>query len=135
MANTTLTLTNQTGDSVLVYLSLDASSGNVSIGDFPQFTPYNDSAYYGSIKLDANGSYSLQSPSPKYLVGAVSFSSGSIPPTNANTLQFNLNGTSGSTEVIDIYVTAGVNALIDVSLSGGSSWSADGYATVTSFYN
>jgi hypothetical protein len=136
MANTTLTLNNQTSDSVLVYLSLDNASGNVSIADFPKFRPYNDSAYYGSMTLHANGSYSLQSPSSKYLVGAVSFSSGAIPPSDANTFQFNLNGATGSSEEIDINVAAGVNAIIDVSLSGGSSWTGGAdYSTVTSFYN
>lgn len=136
MANTTLTITNKTDSSVLVYLSLDNAQGNVTIADFPKFTPYNESAYYGSMKLHANDHYSLNSPSSKYLVGAVSFSSGAIPPSGANTFQFNLNGAAGSTEAIDINVGAGVNALIDVSLSGGSSWTGGaGYGNVTSFYN
>lgn len=142
--NTSLSIVNNSDDSVLVCLTLGVIDTNY-ISNVEGIFGITTTGSQGSFYLQAHDTISYQSPANKGFNGNVSF--GMIPsncPIDSfrygnNIFEFTLNngfGITASQETTEISCVAGVNSLMSVNLNGGGYWTCTtGIDSVTYFYN
>jgi len=139
LANTELTLVNNTKDSLLVYLTLSGypASDTIHVKNVNGIFGITGSGLVGSFYLAAKDSVSYTSM--LWFSGNVSFGGQPINcftatwPTGVNPFEFNLNNNQ---ESIDISAMGGVNCLLSIDLIGGPAWQASpSYPDVRYFYN
>jgi hypothetical protein len=126
-AITTLSVANTNqNDTVLVYLTINASEGYVSDVN-GIFGITSDNKTQGSFYLNPNDTLTYSCPKDKAISGNISFWS---PPLNCpyvgTTLyEFALNNEKiavNSQETVDISCVAGVSSFGSISMSGGGDW-------------
>ncbi|MDT5295237.1 MAG: hypothetical protein QOJ76_2117 [Acidobacteriota bacterium] len=150
-SQTALQLTNDTGQSVQVYLTLGKTTGCVgSITDIPFVTntiPNNDLQGWFTLQPKGQNGDSVSYTPPMGMGFNGNFAFGTPPlncptetfPNGVNFAEFILNNSfqgAGAQETLDISAVAGVNAFIQFSMSGGGTWNAGTtQPTVTEFEN
>jgi hypothetical protein len=147
-ATTHLTVTNNSGAVVQVYLTLGSVAGcarNVTLNDVP-FVTNRVNQSQGWFNVAPHDSVTYTAPSDTCMSGNFSFGG---PPQNCpdrgqfpngmNLAEFTLNnGTQGANaqETVDISGVYGVNAHLQFQLSGGGPWNdGAGQRTITGFEN
>jgi len=148
MTQTSIVITNDTTETVTLYLTLGATTGSVSdVANIPFVTnPIPNKPLQGSFTLAAGASTAPYAPTAG--VGINGNISLDTPPLNCSTPNFPLavnlaefilnNGYQAGTpqETIDISGVAGTNAQYAYSMTGGGAWNAGPqYPHVTSFEN
>lgn len=126
--NTTLKITNQSQDSVLVFLTLsgyDTTQAKNYVQNVYGIFGIIDSGLVGSFYLQPNDTLSYTSD--KMLSGNIGFGSQGINcpnkiwKTGVNIFEFNLNEEQ---ESLDISCMGGVNSIMSIKLIGGPEWQA-----------
>jgi hypothetical protein len=140
--NTSLLVTNNTADSVMVYLVLSGGQDSTFIQNVNGIFGCTQTGLVGSFYLHANDTVSYKST----LMFSGNLTFGAMPQncfdstwtTGVNTFEFNLNEPQ---ESIDISAMGGVNSLMSVSLTGiiledTTQWQASpSYPDVRAFKN
>lgn len=144
MEQTKLTITNNSTEEILIWVTLGAVKGCIqNVQDLPFIS--NGSNLQGSFTLPPQKSISYTPPSGVGLNGNLAFDTppSNCPPENfptgVNLAEFMLNNdfqTGQPQETIDISGVAGTNALIEFSMNGGGTWNAGSTVPyVTNFKN